>query len=933
MRIRWRFVLYNIARLLRFVLYAYLILLNVGWIIGIDKFEAWRTLLLLLIPLIEGAVKKYAPADPVMSQNPANLNRLISDLKLKEGVLEYVDLPVTRVDRSGKPISSLEIPERFPRVVVVGKAGTGKTTLVRYLALKAAEACLKDKEQPFPILLDLSNWTGRKNLSSILKEIERVEKKPLSAIGQSNTYVFLDGLSASGPASAKQLQQLKSWLQSPHAPVRVLITCRAGENSEPVDLGVPVVELGELQEDHVREIAEHYLHDLAPDFLQRVLIEPQQRVRVFPVQVENPYAFAIARPFLLLTLIRAYERVESHELPSNPGALYDVLVKALWEQPEIRRMSGWIPFDQMIKVLSYWADGGRCIMKGVGLSPRKWDLVDDLDLLALSVQARKYERRGHLLQLVFFILSIPLLPVCILYQLVVAVIVIVRKAFGIYGHYSPFSDIKARIQRRRVLPLFQALVHADLLKLDANQVDFHNEWWSNYFRALQYRWNDIEDVLPDFRYQEARYSYRPVVIAASGLVADSDTFIRRIAQGAPYLAALCAKNSDKSLSPQTLQEIIDRIKERLSSADDPNFIRDYVYTLGLLCDASIVSELIDVLGRVHGEYAEDTVVDTLASYGTEAIPALARALSRSEDFNEFTKRALIKALAKTGSKQAIAVLKDLPESVEPHTKLTVAIALFHLGDQEARSSVRQLLNEHFKDNYVRNQLTDLGAPAIDMMAEMLQRNEHKESYILYDLFVKTSSQIGEPAITPLLNLLNGPDIHDRTKRAVIKSLGIVGAVRAVDPLIKMLQDANLDSPLRISAIEALGCIGDERAARLIIGCMEDKDADIRMAAVNALGGIGIREAVPALIRKLRDQEKPIYHDWRVCDAAANVLDRIDFPEADTALVSWYAELLENPTEMAAYERASGMRVVNALQWIGTKEAYDVLRKKYPETYE
>ncbi len=898
MRLNWRFVLYNFARLLRFILYAYLILLSVSWVAGGDKSEAWRSLLLLLIPLIENVVKKYTPSILGISRNPTNLNRLISDLKLKEGVLEYVDLPVTRVDHSGKTISFQEIPERFPRVVVVGKAGTGKTTLLRYLVLQAAETCLKDKEQPFPILFDLSNWAGRKKLSGVLKEIEHIEQKPLSAIGQSNTYIFIDGLSASGPDSPKQLQQLKSWLQGPHAPVRVLISCRISEDAEPVDVGLPVVKLGDtLQEDHVREIVENYLHDLASDFLHRVLIEPQQQVQKYPEQVENPYAFAVARPFLLLALIRAYERAESHKLPKNPGALYDMLVKALWEQPKIRQMPGWIPFDQMTKILSYWVDARR--IREATLRPMKWELSDELDVLTWGVQFAEIEHRSCFFKVVLLISSI----------------------------------FRTKIRRRHILPLFRVMVHANLLRFDSDQVALHNKWWFYYFRALQFRWNNIECMLPGFRHMEGDYSYYPMVIAASGLVADSDGFIHQIAQSDPYLAALCFINSDNLPSHQLRQEIIERTKDKLSSSDDPYFIKNYVRTLGLLCDVSIASEMIDVLDRVSGNYVEDTVVTTLASFGAEVVLALSNALLERENLSEISQRALIKALWKTESKQSIAVLKKLPESTEPRIKIGVAIALFRLGDQAARSDVLRLLAEHFKDKSVQYLLSDLGASAIDIVAEMLQKNEGERFYFLSDLLINTSIGIGEPAVIPLLDLLNASNVHDQIKRAVIESLGKVGDVRAVEPLIKVLQDADLDSPLRSSTIEALGRLREKRAVGLIIGCLEDKDAHVRIAAVEALGRIGVRETVPALTQRLKDQEVPTYHYSRVCDVAVRALASIDFPEANTALISWYAELLANPIAMDVYEHASGNRIVSALQMIGTKEAYDVLREKYPESYE
>jgi len=72
-------------------------------------------------------------------------------------------------------------------------------------------------------------------------------------------------------------------------------------------------------------------------------------------------------------------------------------------------------------------------------------------------------------------------------------------------------------------------------------------------------------------------------------------------------------------------------------------------------------------------------------------------------------------------------------------------------------------------------------------------------------------RIGEPAVEPLIWVLNNPDWGVRESETATEALGRIGDRRAVEPLIRVL--SNADSHVRESAAaaEALGRIGSDRA--------------------------------------------------------------------------------------------------------------------------
>jgi HEAT repeat protein len=109
------------------------------------------------------------------------------------------------------------------------------------------------------------------------------------------------------------------------------------------------------------------------------------------------------------------------------------------------------------------------------------------------------------------------------------------------------------------------------------------------------------------------------------------------------------------------------------------------------------------------------------------------------------------------------------------------------------------------------------------------------------------SKIGDPAVEPLIAVLQHPDEDVRWKAAI--ALGEIGNTDAIEPLIALLRDD--DRFVRSRAAHALGMIGEPAVNRLI-EILHGGDGDSRWGAVMALGQSRDPRAVEPLIVALAD---------------------------------------------------------------------------------
>ena len=179
-------------------------------------------------------------------------------------------------------------------------------------------------------------------------------------------------------------------------------------------------------------------------------------------------------------------------------------------------------------------------------------------------------------------------------------------------------------------------------------------------------------------------------------------------------------------------------------------------------------------------------------------------------------------------------------------------------------------------------LGEAGAPAVEPLIAALHDPDAFERWRAANVL----GNIGEPAVEPLIAALRDPDANVRGRAA--NALEGIGDARAVEPLIAALRDPDKD--VRGRAANALAQIGDAHAVEPLIVALADPDANVRFSAADVLEKLRDPRAVEPLKKLLSDTSRvDSRYDKRVCDYAAEALERIGTSKALAAVEEWRRE--------------------------------------------
>ncbi|MCC3500614.1 MAG: HEAT repeat domain-containing protein [Microcoleus sp. PH2017_15_JOR_U_A] len=249
---------------------------------------------------------------------------------------------------------------------------------------------------------------------------------------------------------------------------------------------------------------------------------------------------------------------------------------------------------------------------------------------------------------------------------------------------------------------------------------------------------------------------------------------------------------------------------RKKAADALGNIGDYRAIPGLLklvedSDSSVRWRAADALGKI-GDY--------------RAIPELLKLVEHS-DF--YVRRRAADALGKIGGAQAIPGLLKLVEDSDSSVRWRAADALGKIGDYQAIPGLLKLVEDSHR--YVRKRAAYAlgkigGAQAIPGLLKLVEDSDpyvrKKAAYAL--------GKIGDAqAIPGLLKLIKHSDSDVRKKAADV--LGNIGDAQAIPGLLKLIEDS--DSDVRWRAADALCNIGGDRAIPGLLKLVEHSDPYMR----------------------------------------------------------------------------------------------------------
>jgi HEAT repeat protein len=345
------------------------ILNQADWPIVIQRrqyvdFTAWTTPLTYRARLTDllGELHKHfaGQAGAIPDLETRYLNSLLAELESSRGVLEYVPLEAQAPERDpgrrreqdewafdilldvkpgpfGERTTRLyevdALAKEQPLLVLVGEAGAGKTTTLRWLARRSALARrAAPKLHPLPVLLSLGDWRDDRSFEDVLKSSCPPLREIDLSLAAGDLLLLLDGLNEMGAPGPEKVRAVRAWLDNLPVQPRCVMTCRSREYVDLKLSDVPTATLRDLDESQIRQFASRYLLSRASSFLAQVL-----PATPFGMDARSAIGDLARNPYMLSAFILLYQSSPDETLPTNTGALFAKLAGALWTREERRR--------------------------------------------------------------------------------------------------------------------------------------------------------------------------------------------------------------------------------------------------------------------------------------------------------------------------------------------------------------------------------------------------------------------------------------------------------------------------------------------------------------------------------------------------------------------------------------------------------------------
>ena len=249
----------------------------------------------------------------------------------------------------------------------------------------------------------------------------------------------------------------------------------------------------------------------------------------------------------------------------------------------------------------------------------------------------------------------------------------------------------------------------------------------------------------------------------------------------------------------------------------------------------------------------------------------------------------------TGAARKVA--PDLAkELAEPDVAREIVLVLGAVRDDRRR---REMLQD----------VCHLGGNMAPAIAEALSETEDRFARRAYIEAMVAMGDSGTKAVGEMVE-----DPRWFVVRNAVSILGEVGGVEAVAHLTTTL--ASDDARVRKETVLALARIGGDDPSMLVVGKLEDKDADVRAAACRAIGVLKVDRALKPLVQLLRTEK-----DDEVVEQVLLALGQLGDPGA--------VKSIEKKATGGRFSRTPmGVRIAayKALFTIGTPYARTLLEK-------
>lgn len=759
------------------------------------------------------------------------------------------DKNISKTRRTIKPDDLLR---ETTKAVITGAPGSGKTTLIKYLALKTL-----NERRRLPVLLelktvnqqaftevkaDLVELLFQRAVAGLLgldrvQELDALRKYFLERLKRGEVIIFLDGLDeVRGEKFFSALcKSVNAFERSAYRENSIIITTRPYALEARFE-GLAEMEIASLNRQQVQAFLYHYYGDT-------------QFVRELSQQLRRRRELTeLARvPFLLGVMAEIYRH--QGEIVGARLELYRQLVKRLVvtldKEKSVERFivddPGGFDKREILKRLAY----DRLFVDPVSKDIERLVFTDD-EILG---KARRCVQVGAD-DLVADLIATPLLREVGANTYAFAHLTLQEYlAAEALSEQSDCSRVfcqavfNSTIAEMEVLPMVLGLVP------DSTPL----------YRSLEGLPESL--IFTNLRLRARGLAYAQIV-EQPHLTELTDRLLHFMTEGnaqeTPYLDSIF--RSFSGAGSQFLEFVVGRIKSLLTS-DNANIRWKSTKALGTLVDARAVYSLLTAL-RDPNIYVRRAAAEGLEKM--DDIHAVEQLLGALKDSLPRVRWTAAKALGEIGDARAVEALLGALKSDDYDIRRAAAQSLERIGDNQALDRLLLVLRDDDFDmrRAAAEALGQLGSErSIGPLVTALGDKEERVRWAAARALEKIG---GSHAVDGLLGLLEGSGEREH----VIEVLGEIGDARAVEALLDLLLADSID--VRVRAVYALGKLGDVSAVDGLLAALKDH-VQVRRAALRALLAIRDVRAVDKLLLALTDEDPSVR--WAVAETLGEIGDK------------------------------------------------------------
>lgn len=888
------------------------------------------------------------------------LNTLLMQIESQKTLLEYVRLsyqsasvdttltrPAPRIDPNrglsgpfilrdaplaqAKYLHSLKAAlQEFPRLVLAGASGSGKTTTLYRLVEDAVRAYKAEpRGTPLPFLVNLAEWRADVSLEDFLRGQWSLKSDPLDWLARGWITLYLDGLDEMSVESQPQIDALRDWLHGATAPRYVVVTCRLANYDDRTNLNLPVICIEEMTDSRIQDMIRLHLGEE----------EGTALLKKFTVRDD-----AVARnPFLLRLVIYLHISSPGAELSHTGAEIIRRFMEMTWERERILQSPDWIPPEDLFARLATLAFD--MLRRGTSTSVDKAYVAQTLlneRLVDALCSAGLMDMNGELVRFMH-----PLM------LHVLAAMQLQHETLHEYLQRPAFSSTGRRVAARAdeaVIMLTGLLPQADTPVSELADADPYlaaeclaaGAHVSDLTRRL------VVSRLVYFATTENAEG-RAAAIQAMELLSHGDPLPLLLDQMryAPWeerVRAGAFLQQTGTLVPADLMEVLggwqftmdDNVAAALRQAGDeaiPVILRlltdtewmkrrGAAWVAGRLADRATVPTLISLLQDPEGAVRYEAVAALRRIQDADAVPYMLLAL---RDADNSVRKAATQALAEVGASAVPGLLRMLRDD-NPDVRRIAAGVLGRVGDASAVPALTECLTETNVDIRAMA-VTALGqiahpgvvADLVDHLTDMavprwspLSISEMTETALMR-IGTEEAVDIVEQWRKRKLVVSGGTNssgsaqvVKDRLIETTRLTRSAVKRTPSIQDLLRAIR--HKEARIRRKGFEYLGRSGDNRVIPALLTGLRDSDGEVRWAAVKALGNFpATTEILQRLLLALHDAA------YVVSDTAADILARIGQP----ALPGLLAAAATDNTDVRG-------RAIEALGQIGDASAVPLL---------